>query len=151
MLDAEPAVELAGRIPVKHLKVDPLPAALDSDRVKSGHQLPSDTLCARRFGDEQIFQINSGSTEPSRKPRVEQCETGGLAVEKSQQRLELPLGTESIPTQIFFGCDDGVGRPLVSGQLPDQLQQQTCIVGSREADPNVAHRHRHSRIAGQFR
>ena len=31
ILDAEPAVEAARRVPVKHLKIDPLPAALDSD------------------------------------------------------------------------------------------------------------------------
>src|SRR5258708_4953187 len=108
MLDAEPAVELAGRVPVKHLKIYPLPAALDSDRTKSGHQPPSDPLSARRFGDKQIFEIHSGSAEPSREPGVEQCETGGLAVEKSEQRLELPLGSEPITAQIFFGGDDGV-------------------------------------------
>ena len=27
------------------------------------------------------------------------------------------------PDAIFFGGNDGVGRPFVSGQLPDQLQQ----------------------------
>jgi hypothetical protein len=37
MLDAEPAVEVARRVPVKHRKIDPLPAALDSDGGKAGH------------------------------------------------------------------------------------------------------------------
>ena len=31
MIEAEPTVEVACRVPVKHLKIDPLPAALDSD------------------------------------------------------------------------------------------------------------------------
>ena len=123
MLDAEPAVEAARRVPVKHLKIDPLPAALDRDRGKPGHQPPSDPLSARRLGDKKIFKIHPGSAEPSREPGVEQGKTGGLAVEKGEQRLELPLGSEAIVAQIFFGGEDGVGRPFVSGQLPNQLQQ----------------------------
>ena len=71
MLDAEPAVEAARRVPVKHLKIDPLPAALDSDRGKPGHQPPSDPLSARRLGDEQIFQIYPRSPKPSREPGME--------------------------------------------------------------------------------
>ena len=54
---------------------------------------------------------------------MEQGETGGLAVEKGEQRLELPLGSEAISAQIFFGGDDSVGLPFVSGQVPDQSQQ----------------------------
>ena len=123
MLDAEPAVEVARWVPIKHLKIDPLPAALDRDRGKPGHQPPSDPLSARRLGDKQIFEIHPGSAEPSREPGMEQGKTGGLAVEKGEQRLELPLESEAIAAQIFFGGGDRVGRPLVSGQLPDQLQQ----------------------------
>ena len=95
MLDAEPAVEAARWVPVKHLKIDPLPAALDSDNGKPGHQPPSDPLSARRLGDKKIFKIHPGSAEPSREPGVEQGKTGGLAVEKGEQRLELPLGSEA--------------------------------------------------------
>jgi hypothetical protein len=123
MLDAEPAVEAARWVPVKHLKIDPLPAALDSDNGKPGHQPPSDPLSARRLGDKKIFKIHPGSAEPSREPGVEQGKTGGLAVEKGEQRLELPLGSEAISAQIFFGGDDSVGLPFVSGQVPDQPQQ----------------------------
>ena len=54
---------------------------------------------------------------------MEQGKTGGLAVKKGEQRLELPLGSEAIAAQIFFGGDDRVGRPFVSGQVPDQPQQ----------------------------
>src|SRR5260370_34001341 len=108
MLDAEPAVELAGRVPVKHLKIYPLPAALDSDRSKSGHQPPSDPLSARRFGNKQIFEIHSGSAEPSREPGVEQCETGGLAVQKKEQRLGMPRRSEPITAAILFRGADGV-------------------------------------------
>ena len=57
MLDAEPAVEAARPVPVKHLKIDPLPAALDSDGGKPGHQPPSDPLSARPLGDKKIFKI----------------------------------------------------------------------------------------------
>src|SRR5271169_4942917 len=123
MLDAEPAVEAARRAPVKHLKIDPLPAALDGDGGKPGHQPPADPLSARRLGDKKIFKIHPGSAEPSREPGVEQGKTGGLAVEKGEQRLELPLGSEAIAAQIFFGGDDSVGRSFVSGQIPDQPQQ----------------------------
>src|SRR5580704_10079425 len=72
MLDAEPAIEVARRVPVKHLKIDPLPAALDRDRGKPGHQPPSDPLSARRSGNKQIFEIHPGSPEPSREPGMEQ-------------------------------------------------------------------------------
>ena len=65
MLHAEPAVEAARRVPVKHLKIDPLPAALDGDGGKPGHQPPSDPLSARRLGDKKIFKIHPGSAEPS--------------------------------------------------------------------------------------
>jgi hypothetical protein len=92
MLETEPVVEAARRVPAKHLKIDPLPVALDSDSGKPGHQPASDPLSARRVGDKQIFKIHPGSAEPSREPGVEQGKTGGLAVEKSEQRLELPLG-----------------------------------------------------------
>src|SRR4051794_10724526 len=106
MLDAEPAVEAARRVPVKHLKIDALPAALDSDGGQAGHQPPSDPLSARRWGHKQIFEVNSRSAEPSREPRMEQGKTGGLAVEKSEQRLEVPLGSESVAAQILFGGDN---------------------------------------------
>lgn len=78
---------------------------------------------ARRLGDEQIFEIHPGSAEPSREPGMEQGKTGGLAIDKGEQRLELPLGSEAMAAQIFFGGDDGVGRPFVSSQVSDQLQQ----------------------------
>ena len=84
---------------------------------------PSDPLSARRLGDKKIFKIHPVSAEPSREPGVEQGKTGGLAVEKGEQRLELPLGSEAIAAQIFLGSDDSVGRPFVSGQVPDQPQQ----------------------------
>ena len=54
---------------------------------------------------------------------MEQGQTGGLAVEKGEQRLELPLASEAVTAQIVFGGNDGIGRPFVSGQLPDQVQQ----------------------------
>ena len=50
---------------------------------------PSDPLSARRLGDKKIFKIHPVSAEPSREPRVEQGKTGGLAVEKGEQRLPL--------------------------------------------------------------
>src|SRR5205085_12224864 len=109
MLDAEPAVEAARRVPVKHLKIDPLPAALDRDRGKPGHQPPSDPLSTGRLDNKQIFEIHPGSPEPSREPGMEQGKTGGLAVEKGEQRLELRLGSEAIAAQIFFGGGDRVG------------------------------------------
>jgi hypothetical protein len=54
---------------------------------------------------------------------MEQGKTGGLAIDKGEQRLEMPLRSEAIASQIFFGGDDGVGRPFIIGQLPDELQQ----------------------------
>ena len=45
-------------------------------------------LSARRLGDKKIFKIHPGSAEPSREPGVERGKTGGLAVEKGEQRLE---------------------------------------------------------------
>jgi hypothetical protein len=93
---APPAIEAARRVPVKHLKIDPLPAALDSDGSKPDHQPPSDPLSARRLGDKKIFKIHPGSAEPSREPGVEQGKTGGLAVEKGEQRLE------SLPDGVYY-------------------------------------------------
>jgi hypothetical protein len=63
ILDAEPAIEAARRVPVKHLKIDPLRAALDSDDSKPDHQPPSDPLSARRLGDKKIFKIHPGSAD----------------------------------------------------------------------------------------
>src|SRR5580693_7006362 len=108
MVEAELAVETARRVPVKHLKIDPLPAALDRNSGKPGHQSPSDPLSTRLLGDKQIFEIHPGSAEPSREPGMGQGQTGGLAVEKGEQRLELPLGSEAIAAQIFLGSDDSV-------------------------------------------
>jgi hypothetical protein len=34
---------------------------------------------------------------------MEQGKTGGLAIDKGEQRLELPLGSEAMAAQIFFG------------------------------------------------
>ena len=42
---------------------------------------------------------------------------------EGEQRLELPLGSEPIAAQIFFGGGDRVGRPFINGQLLDQVQQ----------------------------
>src|SRR5438270_522949 len=137
MLEAEPAVEAARRVPVKHLKIDPLPAALDSDGGKPGHQPPSDPLFASRLGDKKVFKVQPGPAEPSRDPGVEQGKTDGFAVEKGEQRLELPIGSEAIAAQIFFGGDDSVGRPFVSGQIPDQPKQQTRVIKGRKADTNL--------------
>src|SRR5271168_3871106 len=79
----EPAVEAARRVPVKHLKIDPLPAALDSDGGKPGHQPPSDPLSARRLGDKKIFKIHPGSAKPSREPGVEQAKPAGSPSRKA--------------------------------------------------------------------
>src|SRR5947208_13932070 len=35
MLEAEPTVEVARRVPVKHLKIDPLPAALELSAIQA--------------------------------------------------------------------------------------------------------------------
>src|SRR5260370_40000080 len=121
MLDAEPAVELAGRIPVKHLKIYPLPAALDSDRTKSGHQPPSDPLSARRFGNKQIFEIHSGSAEPSREPGVEQCETGGGPAKKRGDGPPMSIGPPPTTAAILSWGYSGGGRPVGEGQPPGHV------------------------------
>ena len=95
------------------------------------------------MSDKKIFKIDPGSAEPSREPGVEQGKTGGLAVEKGEQRLELPLGSEAIAAQIFFGGDDSVGHLFVNGQVSDQPQHQTRVIKGREADPNIVQRSRH--------
>src|SRR6202040_3175633 len=37
-----------------------------------------------------------------------------------EQRLELPLGSEPIAAQIFFGGGDRVGRPFISGRFSER-------------------------------
>src|SRR5438552_7219210 len=66
MLEAEPAVEAARRVPVEHLKIDPLPAALDSDGGKPGHQPPSDPLFASRLGDKGLQGTSRAGRAKSR-------------------------------------------------------------------------------------
>src|SRR5712671_3903469 len=50
---------------------------------------------ARGFQDKDLQDTTPGRAEPSREPGVEQGKTGGLAVEKGEQRLEscLPMGS----------------------------------------------------------
>ena len=43
MADAKPLIELTGRVPVEHVKIDPALAALDRDRGKPRHQPSPDT------------------------------------------------------------------------------------------------------------
>ena len=42
---------------------------------------------------------------------------------EGEQPLDLPLGSEPIAAQIFFGGGDRVGHPFISGQLLDHVQQ----------------------------
>ena len=55
-------------------------------------------------------------------PRSLRIKIGAKRME-GEQRLELPLGSEPIAAQIFFNGGDRVGRPFISGQLLDQVQQ----------------------------
>jgi hypothetical protein len=122
MLETEPVVEAARPVPVKHLKIDPLPVALDSDSGKPGHQPPSDPLSARRVGDKQIFEIHPGSAEPSREPGVEQGKTGGLAVEKSERRP--PTGRRSFCAR--QGADIRGASPLRADR-PENTLTSNCV------------------------
>src|SRR5580704_11525424 len=64
---------------------------------------------------------------------MEQAQTGGLAVEKGEQRLELPLGSEAIAALIFFGGNDGIGRPFVaaSSRIRCSNRRVSSAVASR--------------------
>ena len=66
VLEAEPAVEVARRVPIKHLKIDPLPAALDSDggsRVISRRPTP--------FPRAAVVTNKSSKYTPGRPSQVE--------------------------------------------------------------------------------
>ena len=78
---------------------------------------------------------------------MEQRAPHRVAVEKSEDHLEVGLGAEAVMPQIGFGRDDGVGCALKHRELPDEAQQQRRVVGGREADGDLghAHRSRHSR------
>src|SRR5215831_6423768 len=91
MVDAEPMIKLAGRVPVEHVKIDPAPATLDRDRGKPRHQPSPDTKTTCRLRDIEIFEVQPRAAEPGREAAVEQRRPGGLAVKKRQDRLELRL------------------------------------------------------------
>src|SRR5439155_26688247 len=111
------------------------------------HQPAADAMAARTFGDVEIFEIEPRPAEPGRKPGMEQCGAGGLAIEKGEDRLELRVRTEAVPAQILFARDDRVGRAFVDREFADQPQQQAAILRRRKADPDLAaHRSRHARL-----
>src|SRR5262252_8247292 len=138
MADAKPVIELAGRVPVEHVKIDPAPAALGCDCRKPRHQPPPDTKTTCGLHDIEIFEVQPRAAKPSREAAVEQGRPGGFAVKKRQKRLEARFRPEAVAAQVILSCDDGIGRSFVGGQLPDQLQQQAYVVGGREADRNAA-------------
>ena len=96
MLHPEPMIESARRVPVEHLKIDPAPAALDRDRGEPRHQPPADALARAPPRYVKVFEIHPRPAEPGRKPRMEQRQPGGLAVEKGKDRLELPVRRETV-------------------------------------------------------
>jgi hypothetical protein len=54
---------------------------------------------------------------------VEQGKTGGLAVEKGVQRLESPLGSEAIASQVFLGPPGSLGGPVGRKAFSDRAQR----------------------------
>src|SRR5437868_11484003 len=72
MMHAEAVVELAGRVPVEHMKIDAAPAALDGDRGKPRHKALPDAPAARTLCNIEVFEIEARPAEPGRKARVEQ-------------------------------------------------------------------------------
>jgi hypothetical protein len=86
MLDAEPALKVARRVPVKH------PAALDSDGRKAGHSRRATPFPRAAAATNRSSRYIPGRREP----RMKQGKTGGVAVKKSEQRLEAPLGSEAV-------------------------------------------------------
>src|SRR5215472_2309145 len=144
MADSKPVIELAGRIPVEHVKIDPAPATLDRDRGKPRHQPSPDSKTTCRLRDIEIFEIQPRPAKPGREAAVEQRRPGGFAIEKRQDRLELRVRPEAVANQIGLGRDNRVWCPFEDRELPDEPQQQGGVIGGGEAHANVAHHSRHS-------
>src|SRR5580700_8206198 len=122
MRHPETVIEIARRVPVEYLEVDPGPAALDRDRCEPRHQPSSDPTPARRFGDIKVFEIHPRAAEPGRKSRMKQRKARRLAVQETEDRLKLAVWSEPVPAQVVFGRDDGNGGPFISCEFADQLQ-----------------------------
>src|SRR5690349_9445968 len=105
MMHPEPVIKRARRVPVEHMKIDAAPAALDCDGGEARHEPLADPSAARRLGDIEVFEIEAGPAEPSRKPGVEQRASRRFAVEESENRLELWVSAKAVAQEIGFGRD----------------------------------------------
>ena len=66
MLDPDPVIEFAGRIPIQHREVDPATAAPLGKRRDLDDQLAAEAVAPRLRFDEQILDVDPGPAFPGR-------------------------------------------------------------------------------------
>ena len=93
--DAGPMVRILLPPAASQVRTRIVKSPADLQICRSTYAQGGATEAGYRRGDKKIFKIHPGSAEPSREPGVERGKTGGLAVEKGEQRLEscLPIGS----------------------------------------------------------
>src|ERR1700692_4413432 len=103
MGEAERVIDLARGVPGEDAEIDAPPAARQGGGGEIGHQGAADAAAARRFGDEDVLEEETGPPFPGRVVREEQGKADRLAVDEGEPRLEAPVEPEPVAPEILLG------------------------------------------------
>src|SRR5947208_3393505 len=94
----------------------------------------ADPFAAELRFHEQIFQVESRTSLPSRVVVEEERKACRLAVPLSKHHFEFRVGPEAIAQKIFFGRDRRLGIALVLRQVADELHNEGRVFRSCGSD-----------------
>ena len=84
--------------------------------------------------NEQVFEVESGTSLPGRVVVEVEGESRGRAVPLGDQAAILRFRAEAVAQQIFFGRDRSLRLALVFGEIADKLLDKRNVFGSGFSD-----------------
>lgn len=132
---AHGGVEVDGRgVPVEDFPLQARALFFDGDGGDALEQRFADAEAAQLWKDEEVFKVETGSAEPGGVvEEIERKSGRGAVVLRYKAEIER-VSPESIPQQVGFGGNDGVGFALVGGECTDKCKDQRNISRSSRPD-----------------
>src|SRR5262249_24428344 len=119
---AERSVKVDRRlVPVQHRPLEATAAALDRNSRQLAQHRPPVTVVPMRRSDEEIFQVDSGTTQKGREVVEVEREADGSSVLLSDQCLGSRVRAKQMALKLGLLEGDLVREPFVLGEISNQL------------------------------
>ena len=132
---AEADVEVDGRrVPVEHRPLQPAVPSLDAAPRQRGQQGLAVALAPARGRHVQVLEVDAVAAEPGREAEEPDGQAHDVALHLGHVAEDRRLRAEEHVVELRLGGHRLLGRPLVLGQLPHELNERGHVSGQGGPD-----------------